>query len=86
MLITSPVNGAAVTGQVRLNASARDNIRVVSVSFYVDGRRIARDAQAPFSILWDTGKLKKGPHTLYITAIDAAGNVTQSAVIRLTVR
>ena len=49
-----------MTGKVRVNSAASDNVRVVSVSFYVDGRRIARDAQAPFSILWDTTKAGEG--------------------------
>lgn len=84
--ITAPTNGSAVTGRVRVNSAAGDNVRVVSVSFYMDGRRIARDAQAPFSILWDTAKVAKGPHTLYVIALDAAGNATRSALIALTVR
>ena len=84
--ITAPTNGAAVTGKLRINSAASDNVRVASVSFYVDGRRIARDAQAPFSILWDTTKLAKGPHTLYVIALDAAGNAARSALITLTVR
>jgi hypothetical protein len=84
--ITSPANGASVTGQVTLNATALDNVGVVSISFYVDGQLLATDASSPFSTNWNTNKVSKTSHTLYVIAVDAAGNATQSATITVTVR
>jgi hypothetical protein len=84
--VTSPANGASVTGQVTITASASDNIGVSQVSFYVDGQLLASDASAPFSTTWNTNKVTKTTHTIYVVAVDAAGNTTQSATITVTVR
>lgn len=84
--ITAPSNGASVTGQVTISASASDNIGVTQVSFYADGQLIASDTSSPFSITWNTNKVTKTTHTLYVIATDAAGNTTQSATITVTVR
>jgi Bacterial Ig-like domain/Bacterial Ig domain/Calcineurin-like phosphoesterase len=84
--ITAPTNNASVTGQVTISASASDNVGVVSVSFYVDGQLFDTDTSAPFSITWNTNKVSKTTHTLYVRAVDAAGNTTQSATITVTVR
>jgi len=83
--VTAPTNGATVSGQVTINASASDNVGVVSVSFYIDGQLLATDTSAPFSTTWNTNKVSKTTHTIYVRAVDAAGNVTQSATITVTV-
>jgi len=83
--ITAPTNGASVTGQVTINANASDSVGVVSVSFYVDGQLLATDSSSPFSTTWNTNKVTKTTHTLYVRAVDAAGNITQSATITVTV-
>ena len=84
--ITAPTNGASVTGQVTISASASDNVGVVSVSFFADGQSLATDTSAPFSTTWNTHNVSKTTHTLYVRATDAAGNTTQSATITVTVR
>jgi hypothetical protein len=84
--ITAPTNGASVTGQVTISASASDNIGVAQVDFYVDGQLRSSDTSAPFSISWNTNPVSKTTHTLYVRATDAAGNTTQSATITVTVR
>jgi len=84
--ITAPANGASVTGQVTITASASDNIGVAQVNFYVDGQLLTSDASAPFSINWNTNKVSTTTHTIYARAVDAAGNTTQSATITVTVR
>jgi fibronectin type 3 domain-containing protein len=84
--VTAPSNGASVTGQVTISASASDNVGVVSVRFYVDGQLIATDTSSPFNVNWNTRNISKTTHTLYVIATDAAGNTTQSATITVTVR
>ncbi len=84
--ITSPANGASVTGTITLTASASDNIGVTLVSFYVDGKLLATKAAAPFTTSWNTKNISKSTHTLYVTAVDAAGNLTQSVTISVTVK
>ncbi len=70
-----------MTGQVSITASASDNTGVVSVSFYVDGQLLSTDTSAPYTATWNTKKVKSGNHSLYVIAVDAAGNSTQSAAI-----
>jgi hypothetical protein len=84
--ITSPTNNASVTGQVSITATAGDNIGIAQVSFYADGQLLGSDTSAPFSTNWNTNKVTKTTHTLYVIATDAAGNTTQSATITVTVR
>jgi hypothetical protein len=59
---------------------------MASVGFYVDGQLQASDTSAPFSITWNTNKVSKTTHTIYVRATDAAGNTTQSASITVTVK
>jgi parallel beta-helix repeat protein len=84
--ITAPTNGATMTGKVALKASASDNVGIVSVSYYVDGQLLATDKSAPFSVTWNTTTVSKTTHTLYVVAVDAAGNITQSFTVTVTVR
>lgn len=84
--ITAPANGASVTGQVTISATASDNVGVVQVNFYVDGQLLASDTSAPFSTNWNTNKVTNTTHTLYVIATDAAGNATQSTTITVSVR
>ena len=84
--ITSPVDGATVSGNVKITASAADaGSGVGIVSFYVDGTLIGTKTGAPYVAPWNTKKVSKGLHTLTAVAQDAAGNVTSSASVRVTV-
>jgi peptidoglycan/xylan/chitin deacetylase (PgdA/CDA1 family) len=85
--ITSPAAGASVTGRVTVAASASDTggSGVASVSFYADAKLIATDTTAPYSATWNTRPVAKGAHTLTAVAKDAAGNVTTSAPVTVTV-
>jgi hypothetical protein len=85
--ITSPANGATVTGTIKLTATTSDTGSGVStVRFYADGVLIATKSGAPFTISWNTKKAARGQHTLYAIARDFAGNEQTSASITVTVR
>jgi hypothetical protein len=84
--ITAPANGASVTGQVTISASASDNVGIARVEFYADGQLLATDTSSPYSTTWNTNKVSKTTHTLFVKAFDTAGNLTQSATISVTVR
>ena len=85
--ITSPENGATVTGTIKLTATTSDTGSGVStVRFYADGVLIATKSGAPFTISWNTKKVARGQHTLYAIARDFAGNEQTSASITVTVR
>ena len=72
--ITSPANGAEVSGLVALAASASDNAGVARVEFRVDGVLISSDASAPYGATWDASAVPAGLHIITATAYDAAGN------------
>jgi len=69
--VTSPINGAYVTGTIAINASATG---ASSVEFYIDGSLAATDGTSPYSYSWAT--TTNGEHSIRIIAYDAAGNTT----------
>ncbi len=79
--ITSPANGATVSGSVSIAASASDaGSGVTSVEFRVDGQLIATDATGPYSAVWNATGAASGPHTIEVKAIDGSGNSTTSSI------
>src|SRR5206468_7946989 len=83
--ITSPANGATVSGTTAVTASASDNVGVTKVEFYLDGALQATDTTSPYSWSWNTTTATNAAHTLTSTAYDAAGNSGTSAVVSVTV-
>jgi hypothetical protein len=84
--MTAPANNATVNGSISVSANASDNVGVVGVRFAVDGANIgAEDTSAPYSVTWNTASVSNGPHSLTAIARDAAGNVTTSAAVTVTV-
>ncbi len=84
--MSAPANGAAVSGNVAVSANASDDIGVVGVQFLLDGNSLgAEDTSAPYSISWATTNTTNGSHTLSARARDAAGNVTTSSTITVSV-
>lgn len=84
--MTAPADGATVTGTITLTASATDNISVAGVQFILDGTNLgAEDTTAPYSFSWNTATALRGAHTLSAKARDAAGNVTTTASLTVTV-
>src|SRR6267154_1739869 len=88
--ITSPANGATVSGFLTVTATASDNVGVVGVQFKYAGAGGsgnlgeaggAEDTSAPAF----TNNVPNGSYTLTAVARDAAGNLTTSAPIAITV-
>ena len=78
--ITSPGNSSVVTGVVTINASARDNVAVASLSVSVDGTVVSTGNSASVSYKWNTRKAASGTHTISATAKDTAGNQTSTSI------
>jgi hypothetical protein len=79
--MTSPTDGATVTGSTTLAASAVDvGSGVARVEFRVDGVLLDTDTSAPFSATWDASAANAGTHTLSATAVDGSGNSAVSSV------
>ena len=82
--ITSPSNGAKVTGvNVSIKASASDNVAVTKITAAVDGKTLCTSASATLSCNWNIKKVAAGAHTISAIAEDAAGNKT-TTVIQVT--
>ncbi|NOK34345.1 Ig-like domain-containing protein [Corallococcus exercitus] len=83
--ITSPANGAVVSGVVTLAATASDSQAMAYVIFEVDGNWLTPFAtSAPYTKTWDTTGLS-GTHTIVAIATDRAGNERRSNPITVTV-
>jgi thermitase len=78
--ITSPSNGATVSGQVSVQASATDSVAVTSVRLYVDGTLYGTGSGTPYGLTWDTTKAANGSHILQAQASDAAGKSSTVSV------
>jgi chitodextrinase len=84
--LTAPGNGATVQGTVTVSASASDNVSVAGVQFRLDGANLGgEDTAAPYSVSWSTTGAANGSHTLTAVVRDAAGNVTTSTAVTVTV-
>ena len=84
--LTSPANGASVSGSATITASASDDVGVAGVQFRLDGAVLgAEDTASPYSISWDTTSASNGTHTLTAKARDAAGNAKTSAAVTVIV-
>lgn len=79
--ITSPTNGSSLArGAITINANATDNIGVVRVELYVDGKYLANDTSAPYSLVWNAKRATLGQHTITMKAFDAAGNSSSNSI------
>ena len=84
--ITTPTNGATVSGRVTVSANASDNVAVAKVQMQVDGANTgAALTSAPYQYTLDTTVLSNGTHTLTAVATDTSNNAGRSAPIAVTV-
>jgi heparinase II/III-like protein/uncharacterized protein DUF4962/Big-like domain-containing protein len=84
--ITSPAPGATVSGVITVTGDASDNVGVVGVQFKYDGIPFGPDmTAAPYSAIGHTTSVPNGPYILTAVARDAAGNLTTSAPVTVTV-
>lgn len=83
--LVSPNNGSMVSGTLAIEATASDDRGVARVEFWIDGKLVGTDTGAPYSMAWATTKYANGLHSLYVKALDAAGNSATSAQHVVTV-
>ncbi|HUA58245.1 MAG TPA: Ig-like domain-containing protein [Verrucomicrobiae bacterium] len=84
--ISSPANGATVSGTVTLTANAASTAGIASVQFVVDGANLGSPVTAaPYSLALNTATLANGSHTITATAKDTAGNSATSSPVTITV-
>jgi hypothetical protein len=84
--MTAPANGAGLTGNATVSATAADNVAVTGVQFKLNGNALqTEDTSPPYSITWNTASVPNGTYTLTATARDASGNSTTSGGVTVTV-
>ncbi len=83
--ITSPANGATVSGQTTFSANASDASGINKVELYVDNSLLKTEMTSPYSIQLDTTTLSNGTHTLGAKAYDTVGNSSTLNTITITV-
>ena len=84
--VISPIDGATVTGTVRVNVTASDSESgVAKVQLYVDGKLKKTTTSTPYRFNWNSSNFAKGQHTLTAVATDRADNRATSAPITVTV-
>lgn len=83
--ISSPANGASVSGVVNITTTAADNSGVLRVEFWKDATLMRTDYQSPYSFSWDSSSDTAGTHTLQVKAWDAAGNYGASTPVVVTI-
>jgi hypothetical protein len=85
--VTSPIEGAVVSGTVQLYAAASDNVGVAGVKFFVDNLQVgAEDTSSPYWAAWNTLSVGNGTHQIQALARDGSGNTATSVVINVTVQ
>lgn len=83
--VTAPVNGATVSGNVTIAATASDNRAVDHVTFRVDGVAVGSDSTSPYSYVWNTATYSNSFHSVSARAADTSGNVSVDSTVNVTV-
>src|SRR5712671_5921473 len=84
--ITSPAAGATVSGRLNVTANASDNVGVAGVQFKLDGANLGTEVTAaPYAVSWDSATATNASHVLTAVARDAAGNLSTSAAVTVSV-
>lgn len=72
---------------VSIQAEAMDNVSMDRVEFYLDGQLINMSTVAPYNKKWVITMAGPGPesHVIHAIAYDAAGNITESEKVTISV-
>ncbi|WP_197046983.1 CehA/McbA family metallohydrolase [Paucibacter sp. KBW04] len=85
---TAPSVSASVSGTsgtIQLQATASDDVGVVRVEFYLDGKLVGSPTSAPYALSLDSKLLSNGAHSLKALAFDAAGNSASSGELSFNI-
>jgi len=83
--LTSPADGATVSGTVTVSADASDDGGIARVEFYANDTLVATDDTAPYSQGWNTSAFAGQSVRLYARAVDLANNTALSATRNVVV-
>ena len=83
---TNVFNGTKVSADFDVKVDAKDDIGVVSVTYYLNGTEIDTINAAPFTWTWKTTTYASGNWFLKAIAKDASGKVSDPAEVEVTVQ
>ncbi|MFA6183650.1 MAG: Ig-like domain-containing protein [Parcubacteria group bacterium] len=78
--ISTPTDGAIVSGIVSIKASATDNVAVVGMYCYIDNVKLNSSTSDSLSCSWNTKKVATGAHVIMVKANDATGNTDYKTI------
>jgi hypothetical protein len=82
--ITSPANGATVSGSVSITANASDNVGVTRVDFLIDGAVVSNDSASPYQYSWSSGSVANGAHAIATRAYDSEQYAESSITVTVS--
>ncbi len=85
VVLTTPANGATVSGNVAMSATATDNVIVDIVYFFIDDAYAGSDTTAPYTFSWNSTLVANGSHRVVAYGWDKSGNRGDSAIDTITV-
>ncbi len=86
MSISSPANGASVSGTISVSGVASDGLAISSVQVSVDGGSFANaSGTTSWSYNLNSNSLSNGAHTLSAKVSDSAGHSATSSLVDITV-
>jgi hypothetical protein len=87
LLLPTPEQAfTAQDSEIVIQPQVADNLALAKVIFFLDGVAVGESSLAPYSTRLALATITRGPHTLYIRALDAAGNSADSAPVSVVVR
>lgn len=78
--ITSPADGSQVHVNVRLAATATDNVGVTRIELSVNGNLMCSSGNASVRCNWNTRWVPDGAYAISAHAMDAAGNIGSTSI------
>src|SRR3972149_3796050 len=72
--ITTPQNGASVTGSFTVTVESSDNVAVNKVELYLDGVLYGQKTTVPYNFALDADTMSEGTHEIKAVSIDSSGN------------
>ena len=87
VVITSPANGATISGTVYAQGTASDSVSLTSIQVSLDGGSYANaSGTSHWTFGIDTNSLSNGPHTISAKVRDAAGMTATSSPVGISVK
>lgn len=78
--ISSPGNGATLSGTVTIQASATDNVGVTQMTLLIDNQQVSSTSSSSLAYSWVSTGVANGTHTITVNASDAAGNLGTASI------